>query len=140
MENVNLYNSNNINNLNDNINNYQTKFCKYCGEKIPMDAIVCTKCGRQVEELKSSSKSQPIIINNNVSANANNSFPNGRAKSKGLAIVLCLIGFLGLGGLHRFYEGKIVSGVIYLLTGGLFYIGTIIDLIALIGKSNTYYV
>lgn len=24
----------------------RTKFCKHCGEKIPEDAILCTKCGR----------------------------------------------------------------------------------------------
>ena len=30
------------------------KFCKYCGEKIPEDAVICTKCGRQVEQIRSS--------------------------------------------------------------------------------------
>ncbi len=33
------------------MNNAQTKFCKYCGEKIPVDAVICIKCGRQVEEI-----------------------------------------------------------------------------------------
>ena len=28
----------------------KTKFCKFCGEKIPEDAVMCTHCGRQVEE------------------------------------------------------------------------------------------
>lgn len=27
----------------------KTKFCKYCAQKIPEDAVVCTHCGRQVE-------------------------------------------------------------------------------------------
>ena len=27
----------------------ETKFCKYCGATIPSDAIICTACGRQVE-------------------------------------------------------------------------------------------
>ena len=30
----------------------KTKFCKFCGEKIPDDAVMCTHCGRQVEQLK----------------------------------------------------------------------------------------
>ena len=30
----------------------RTKFCKHCGGKIPEDAVVCTLCGRQVEELR----------------------------------------------------------------------------------------
>ena len=29
----------------------KTKFCKHCGEKIAEDAILCTKCGRQVEDI-----------------------------------------------------------------------------------------
>ncbi len=28
------------------------KFCKYCGEQIDKDTIVCTKCGRQLETVK----------------------------------------------------------------------------------------
>lgn len=38
-----------------------------------------------------------------------------------------LLTFLGLFGVHRFYLGKWLSGLIYLLTGGLFLIGLIYD-------------
>lgn len=48
----------------------KTKFCKYCGQKIAEDAIICTHCGRQVEELKSNNKPDNIIINNSSSASA----------------------------------------------------------------------
>lgn len=47
----------------------EEKFCKFCGEKIPIDAVICTHCGRQVEELKSS-KPDNIVINNSASAAA----------------------------------------------------------------------
>lgn len=40
------------------MDNEQTKFCKHCGEKIPLDAVICTKCGRQVEEIKKSGNDQ----------------------------------------------------------------------------------
>lgn len=38
-----------------------------------------------------------------------------------------MLTFLGIFGVHRFYMRKWFSGVIYLLTGGLFFIGYIYD-------------
>lgn len=38
-----------------------------------------------------------------------------------------LLTFLGVFGFHRFYQGKIISGFIYLLTGGLGFVGVIYD-------------
>lgn len=52
-------------------------------------------------------------------------------KSKKTAAILCAVGFLGVGGLHHFYVGRIGKGILYLFTGGLFIIGTIIDLISI---------
>jgi len=39
-----------------------------------------------------------------------------------------LLVFLGLFGVHRMYMGKWLSGILYLLTGGLFGLGYIYDL------------
>lgn len=38
-----------------------------------------------------------------------------------------LLTFLGLFGIHRMYMGKWITGILYLLTGGLFGIGYIYD-------------
>jgi TM2 domain-containing membrane protein YozV len=38
-----------------------------------------------------------------------------------------LLTFLGVLGIHRFYMGKWFTGILYLLTGGLFVIGYIYD-------------
>lgn len=38
-----------------------------------------------------------------------------------------LLTFLGLLGIHRFYMGKWISGIIYLLTGGICGLGVIYD-------------
>lgn len=38
-----------------------------------------------------------------------------------------LLTFLGVFGIHRFYLGKWISGLIYLVTGGLFLLGVIYD-------------
>ncbi len=42
-------------------------------------------------------------------------------------IAWILLTFLGVFGIHRFYQGKVISGILYLLTGGLFAVGIIYD-------------
>jgi TM2 domain-containing membrane protein YozV len=42
-------------------------------------------------------------------------------------ITWILLTFLGLFGIHRFYMGKWISGILYLLTGGLFLLGVLYD-------------
>ena len=50
-------------------------------------------------------------------------------KSEKKTILLLLVIFLGYLGIHRFYSGKIKSGIFYLLTAGLFGIGWIVDIV-----------
>jgi TM2 domain-containing membrane protein YozV len=42
--------------------------------------------------------------------------------------------FLGLFGIHRFYMGKWITGIVYLLTGGLVGLGLLFDLWTLNGQ------
>ena len=65
-----------------------------------------------------------------------NNFVGNNQKNKWVAFLLCL--FLGGIGAHKFYEGKIIMGILYLLTGGLLGIGVLVDLILLLLKPNPY--
>lgn len=45
-----------------------------------------------------------------------------------------LLTFLGVFGIHRFYMGKIFTGLLYLFTVGLFGVGLLYDLLTLNGQ------
>lgn len=122
----------------------KTKFCKFCGEKIPVDSVVCPKCGKQVEDLSSK---QNVIINNSSSASSSASSASSAQSNdarmlkrinKTTALLLCI--FLGFLGAHKFYEGKPVMGILYFFTLGLLGVGWIIDIFIIASKPNPYYV
>lgn len=116
------------------------KFCQHCGAAIDNDCVVCTKCGKQVGEL---GNDKNIIINNSSSASAAASasasvpiISHVEPKNKWVSLLLCIFTVCG----HKFYEGKVGMGILYLFTAGLFGIGWIIDIITLAMKPNPYYV
>jgi TM2 domain-containing membrane protein YozV len=59
-------------------------------------------------------------------------------KSKGTAYLLWLPSLIGVAGLQRFYIGKIGTGILWLLTLGVFGIGSLIDLFTLGGQVEQY--
>ena len=56
-------------------------------------------------------------------------------KNRWIALLLCF--FLGAFGVHRFYVGKVGTGLLYLFTLGFFGIGILIDLIMILIGSFT---
>ena len=52
-----------------------------------------------------------------------------RRKDPQTILLTAVIGFFGAAGIHRFIIGQVGMGILYLLTGGLCLIGTIVDLI-----------
>ena len=123
--------------------------CAYCGKPFCKECLVEVKgrmyckadLGNVLDEAKQSSGGgQPTIniTNTNDNANTNNNigmmggFMGAPRKSKTTALILCILGFFGIAGLHRMYVGKVGSGFVYLFTYGFCAIGTIIDLVSIL--------
>ena len=51
-------------------------------------------------------------------------------RNRTTALILCI--FLGCLGIHKFYLDRVLWGIIYLLTGGLFGIGWFVDIFRLV--------
>lgn len=62
----------------------------------------------------------------------------GKRKELQTMTILTAIGFFGIAGIQRFLTGDIALGVIYLLTCGFCFIGTIIDLVNIKRLTNDY--
>lgn len=116
------------------------KFCKHCGERIDVDCVVCPKCGKQVELLKQETQQPQVIINNsnnntNTNTNTNinrNTNSHGYYPYKSKMVALLLSIFLGWLGVHRFYVGKVGTGILWALSGGLCGIGWLVDIIMIL--------
>ena len=52
-----------------------------------------------------------------------------RRRDPQIILLTALLGFVGIAGVQRFLINQIGMGILYLFTGGLCFIGTIIDLI-----------
>lgn len=93
-------------------------FCKKCGKEIAEGTKFCPNCGANQEETK-------IVFESD-----NSTYYGPRSRfSRGLALLLSLIGCVGISGIHRLYVGKIGTGILWILTGGCFGIGTLVDII-----------
>lgn len=106
--------------------NRLTQRCLKCGELMPNDAFYCLNCGVSVDSLDDNFAE----IRQKVSRQF------GSWRNKRVSFFLCLT--LGWLGAHKFYEGKVFRGLLYIFTFGLLGLGWFVDLVILLLKPNPY--
>ncbi|NLV95514.1 MAG: TM2 domain-containing protein [Candidatus Riflebacteria bacterium] len=93
-------------------------FCGSCGAIIKREAEICPKCGVRQKSAPSASQKDP----------------NASDRSRLVAFLLCT--FFGCLGVHRFYVGKVTSGVMQILFGwATLFIWPLVDWIMILAGS-----
>lgn len=95
-----------------------TILCVQCGNALEDNAQFCPKCG---------TKAGTAFNEANTSKNSVRAIS---PKSGKVTLLLCI--FLGMIGAHRFYVGKIGTGLLMLFTAGLVGVWVVIDLIFIV--------
>ena len=94
-------------------------FCPNCGKEVSDQAVSCPSCGHPLKQARPG-----YMEGKQVSS-----------KSRLAAILMCF--FVGVIGVHRFYVGKIGTGIAMILTCGGLGIWVLVDLIMIAAGSFT---
>ena len=115
-------------------------YCANCGLQIPENTRYCEYCGTE-QSVKQSNQEKnetyqthttrtKVYVTKTASQPDYSNNRNVSPKSR-LAVILLWF-FFGVLGVHYFYAGRIGMGLLWLVTGGFFGIGWIIDIISIL--------
>lgn len=128
------------------INNYYKNFLRTAPAEIKnqyIDIIENYFCPSKANEMSTinepESKSNFSKLKKVKFSDFSNGFFNSKApKNKWIALFYCIL--FGFFGVHKFYEGKIIIGLLYIFTFGLFGIGVLVDIFSILFKPVFYYI
>ena len=116
-------------------------YCANCGSKTLENTRYCEYCGTEQSVNNKDPTARTSHHTSTIDVNITNPPPgptyvshsNISPKSK---LVLILLWFIfGVMGVHYFYAGRIGMGLLWLVTGGFFGIGWIIDILVILSGS-----
>lgn len=111
--------------------------CRFCGNTLNTGDRFCRKCGSRSFSATQAQSARTYAgtdtqytrhgyVRQTYRETSHGLVPQGY-RNKYVSFLLCL--FLGVIGVHHFYEGKIGKGLVWLFTGGMFGVGYLVDLI-----------
>ncbi len=106
--------------------------CEYCGIENNTDETNCSSCGATLKI----EKKEAVTFDINLNVQEPEVQVEEEYKNKWVSLALCV--FLGVLGIHKFYEGKVGMGFVYMFTYGLFTIGVIVDFFIILFKPTRY--
>ncbi len=119
---------------------FDSAFCPRCGLQAGTEPRICPHCGTRYHSnacptcgylpLRDRAPAGETRVVERVVERVPTAAGAVSTKSRLAALLLVL--FLGILGIHRFYVGKVGTGLLFLLTAGFFGIGWVIDLILIV--------
>ena len=114
--------------------------CKDCGSssfvEIDDELLMCEYCKGIIKKKTTKNKTNEDMV---IKAVETEQQENKKTTKNFVLMKFLLCVFLGEFGVHRFVEGKIVSGIIFAITGGIFGIGYLCDIVRLAKEvANVY--